>query len=388
MDVDQLVRAVDPARGVPVEWLNVDRIIAGAPIGRPRSSPSGSWIRRSRWPAWAWLGVVVVLAFVLALGIRVLPYSKPSGGPASNPTRETTMPKELVVWTSSFHVEVISSTSGRVIRILAGDVGLYRGTPNLTVSPTGTVYFDQAETVNGLPTEQIVKVPLSGGPITEVAEGHDPVLSPNGHLLAYLTYTDLSNAPEGIAVRDLLSGTTRRWKYSSTLPDIGQLTWAPDSRSLSFTTTTPSVQKGPLILSTWVLDVESTNYSLEDARRIPLQSGVAWVGFLNGSAGIGVVQHRGLTSQGGWFEIMQVDVRTGRIVRRLADFPGSLAVDNAYDGAEQTLQLDPSRRDLAIAKVGSGHGSLYHWTIGGGPIVRIATGVVTAAWVPQSTGSP
>jgi hypothetical protein len=298
------------------------------------------------------------------------------------------MPTEMVVLTNTAHLEVISTITGRVIRTLASDVALYRGTPSMTVSPSGVVYFDDAETVNGEPTERILDVPVAGGPITTLAEGHAPVMSPNGHLLAYLTYTDLSGTPEGIAVRDLLTGTTTKWAYSTTLPDIGRLSWAPDSRSLSFTSTAPGEHNtSPLVLRAFVLDVQGASGPLDGARQIPLPTGMSWAGYLNQTQGIGLVQHAGLNRRSNWFEISEVEVRSGRIVKRLATFPGSLAVDNVYDGAEGTLQMDPSHRYLSIAETGSGNWSLYRWKIASGPALRIATGVIAGAWVPVSAGA-
>jgi hypothetical protein len=330
-----------------------------------------------------------MLAALLVLGFRALPSSKPNSGPVSKPTPNaaTTVPAEMVVWTSNFRIELISSTNGHVIRTLARDVGLYRGTPRATVSLSGTVYFDQAQNINGVPTEQILKVPLSGGAVSVFTQGHDPQVSPNGRLLAYLTYTDLSNIPEGIVVRDLLTGAVRKWEYSTVAPDIGQLSWAPDSKSLSFTTVSPPLHKTSLTLRSWVLDVGSANRSLDRARQIPLPSGMAWDGYLNQTEGIGVVQHLGATRQGNSFEVAEVDVNTGRIERTLLNVHGTLAVDNSEDGAEGTLQVDPSGRYLSIIEVGSGHGTLNRWTIGDGPIVQITTGVLVAAWAPVGCSS-
>jgi len=101
------------------------------------------------------------------------------------PTRTATIPQEVVVW-RSFRIEVVSSTTGRLIRTLAPDAGLNRFTPQPAVSPGGTVYFDEADNVSGIPGEQILSVPLSGGHVTVVANGHDPAVSPDGHFLAYL----------------------------------------------------------------------------------------------------------------------------------------------------------------------------------------------------------
>ncbi len=132
--------------------------------------------RRYRRPAWVWLTVIAMLAALLVLGFKQLPPAKPNGGPVSRPTPNgaATVPAEMVVWTSNFRIELISSSDGHVIRMLARDVALYRGTPRVTVSLSGTVYFDRAENVNGVPIEQIVSTPIAGGTVKVLAEGHDP----------------------------------------------------------------------------------------------------------------------------------------------------------------------------------------------------------------------
>jgi hypothetical protein len=52
-----------------------------------------------------------------------------SAVPANSPT-----PAEMVVWTTSFRIEVISAVSGHVIQTLATNVALYRYMPHPTVS--------------------------------------------------------------------------------------------------------------------------------------------------------------------------------------------------------------------------------------------------------------
>src|SRR5882757_4109659 len=93
------------------------------------------------------------------------------------------MPSRVVVWTAGFKIEVLSSRTGRLIRTLAANVSLYRGIPTLAVSATGVVYFDDVRGAD----EWVLAVPLAGGPVTAVAEGRDPAISPNGRLLAYVT---------------------------------------------------------------------------------------------------------------------------------------------------------------------------------------------------------
>jgi len=351
-------------------------------------------LRRRRNRRWAVLAVSVGLA--VAVTIVTLVHTVHSAGPTlsvgheDSATRTPTaaVPAEIVVW-KEFRIELISSKTGRLIRTLATDVGLNRGTPHPTVSPSGTVYFDDANDVTiTAPSEQILSVPLLGGPATHVADGRHPVVSPNGRFLAYVTYVDYTNGREGIAVRDLLTGAMKTWRYANTGPDISALSWSPDSESLSFSAITPTPDNRTETLGTWALGVSSSPGSLDAARKIPLPPGMAWAGYLKPDEGIAVFQHPGLTGQMTSIELRVVDAGTGRIIARLPSVRGLLGVDNSLDGSEGTIQIDPSGQHLALVEVGSGEGTLYRWTIGSvpnhisaGPI-QITTGVFGAAWVP------
>jgi len=348
--------------------------------------------RRRRWT----VGVLALAVSLTTVAVAMVarapsaprPTAQKTGALSQQP--HSAMPTEVVVWSNFGRIEVISSATGHVIRTLATDVALNRGTPQPTVSPSGTVYFDDAHDVNiNVPDEQILSVPLSGGPVTVVADGHDPVVSPNGRLLAYLTYADYSsNGREGIVVRDLLTGETKTWQYSNTGPSVSAPSWSPDSESLSFTAVTASPNKRSETLGAWVLRVSTPSGSLDAARKIPLPTGMAWAGYLNPAEGIGVSQHWGPTRRSSTFALSVVDVATGRVMTRLPAVPGQLGVGNIYDGAEGTVQVDPSGQHVAVVEVGSGNGTLYRWTIGRDPIrisadpIQIATGVISAAWVP------
>ncbi len=306
---------------------------------------------------------------------------------ATTSTHTTAIPAELVVW-RKFRIEVVSSATGRLIRTLALDPGLNRFTPQPAVSPGGTVYFDTAHDVDGIPGEQILSVPLLGGQVTVVANGHDPAVSPDGRFLAYLTYADITNVGEGVVVKNLRTGTTMTWRYSTTGPDITGLSWSPDSRAVSFTATTPAPDDRSLSVGAWVLSVSTPSGSLEEARKIPLASGMAWAGYVNSVDGIGVSQLWGATRGSSTFALSVVDARTGHVIARLPHVSGRLAVGNVFDGAEGTVRVDPSGQHLALVEVGSGGGALYRWTIGSKPNhisadpVRITSGVIGVAWVP------
>jgi len=351
-------------------------------------------LRRRRNRRWAILAVSVGLIVAVTVGIFV--HTSHSVGPTVSVGRKgsaaatpaAAVPAQMVVW-KDFRIEVISSKTGRLIRTLAAAVGLNRGTPHPTVSPSGTVYFDDARDVTfTAPSEQILSVPLSGGPVAFVADGRHPVVSPNGRFLAYVTYVDYTNGREGIAVRDLLTGVTKTWRYANTGPDISALSWSPDSEALSFSAVTPTPDNRSETLGAWAIVVSDSSGSLDAARKIPLPPGMAWAGYLRPDVGIAVVQQTGITRERASIELSIVDVGTGRTIARMPSVRGMLGVDNSGDGSEGTIQIDLSGQHLALVEVGSGNGTLYRWTIGsipshisGGP-VQISTGVFGAAWVP------
>jgi hypothetical protein len=126
-----------------------------------------------------------------------------------------------VVYTAAGKIEVLSSRTGRLIRTLATGVALYRGPVSLAVSPAEMVYFDDARGAG----QWIRRVPLAGGPVTTIAAGDSPAISPDGRLPAYVTYTDRTGKPAAIVVRDLSAGTQKTWAFTSALPGINNLSW-------------------------------------------------------------------------------------------------------------------------------------------------------------------
>jgi WD40-like Beta Propeller Repeat len=269
---------------------------------------------------------------------------------------------------------------------------------------SGIVYFDRGvEPPPSVPVQQIVSVPLQGGPLTVVAQGHEPVVSPNGRLLAYLADTDFTDAHEAVEVRNLETGATTTWQYPNAAADISGLTWTPDSRTLAFTATTPTPNKTGATLGTSVLDVSTHSGSLEAARPIPLPQcpspppwdfpgaprTMAWAGYLNETEGIGVCRRGSpLTGQSYEIELSVVAVATGRIIAHLPAISGQLDVGSVLDGSEGEVQVDASGRHLAIVEVGSGTGTLYRWSLGNDLLptsaepVRVTTGASSPAWVP------
>ncbi len=273
-----------------------------------------------------------------------------------------------------------------MVRTLATDDGLFNSTPQPTVSADGTVYYDDSVPGSSTPgpgspppIERVMAVPLAGGPVTFVAPGHDPVVSPNGQDLAYLTFAQVitklggvslvSDAPEAIVVRDLLTGASSTWSYSTSGPDIRRLSWFPDSTHLAFST--ENLVAGKWHLSTRVIDVSGGDRRLEDARTIPLPrcpAGPSWAfgtdhtmafaGLLNEDSGIGVCRHVDITGTEQSTQTFVIDVRTGREIAKLPAIPGLIG-----DGPGAGFQIDPSGRYMAYVGPGLGAGGLYRWAL-------------------------
>ncbi len=320
------------------------------------------------------------------------------------------MPTQMVVWAqtspSTVSIEVIWSKTGRVIRTLAIDDGLFRSTPQPAVSGlSGTVFFDDSIAGSSTPgpgdpapREQIMSVPLAGGAASVVAQGHDPSVSPNGQFLAYQTYTDISDAPEGIVVRNLVTGTSTTWQFATNVPEISSgLSWSPDSRLLALQSESP-VQHAGWSVNTGVINVTQPGGSLDDTQQIPLplcppptpwaspgaSRDMTWAGFLNAHGGLGVCHHAGLTQQDDWYQPVVVNLSTGRVVQRLP------VIHNLIGGVNG-FQVDPSGHYLAFIGKGRPAGGLYRLTLKGNPPrpagsqVLVKNGVGSAIWVPSQS---
>lgn len=319
------------------------------------------------------------------------------------------MPSQMVAWAqtgTTMSIEVVSSRTGRVERTLASDIGLFRRTPEPAAAPDGTVYYDQAlaeTTQQGpgahTPIEQVLRVPIAGGPSTPVAVGHDPAVSPDGRYLAYLIWTDITDGPEGVVVLNRLSGAVNTWMYSTNVPDINTISWSPNSRSLVVSAET-LVGTGPR--STWHflikrLSLSDPNRSLDGLPQVQLplcptptpwagpgaNREMAWAGFLNVNEGIGTCHHLGLTLQDNWTQPVIVDLSTGRVVRKLPVVPGLIG-----EGPGGGFLVDASGHHLVFIGNGLGAGGLYRWTIGTQPEGRqdrpalVRNNVGSASWVP------
>src|SRR5215469_2605452 len=270
--------------------------------------------RRGRRRRLARSAVITSSLVALAAGVVAGLHGASRAGPGGTvPARRsgvaaTSMPPEIVVVTGRARIEVVSSRTLRVMRTIATNAAMFAGPETLTASPSGVLFFDSARDYS----ERVMSVPLAGGPVRQVAYGRTPAISPDGTLLAYVAENKgsatLGPAPTGIVVRDLASGAQRTWA----LPPgsyIPAMTWSPDGRHLAVTTAA-----GPSPV-TVVLDTQAPGRTLAAARRIPLPPGVSWAGYLTASIGVGIVEAGAYPTQR--TSLVEVDVRTGQVTRRL-----------------------------------------------------------------------
>lgn len=354
--------------------------------------------KRRRWILGGMAAVALVVAVSSGLLIvttsgRGTPTQRTSRGPTPV-AKIRSYPKQMVVvdLAASQRLELISSATGHVLRNLTSDVGTFDGTTQPTVTPTGTVYFDHAGRAGTQPSEQIWSVPLSGGQSAFVADGHTPVVSPNGAFLAYLTWTALTNAPASVVVMNIATGATTTWTYSTNVPELSDLSWAPNSQSLVFTTSTPS-SRTSWTYGAWSIPLLSPNRSLDAAQPIRLLPNAFWVGYVNSTQAMEVLVHRNFLDQGDWFQPIVMDVASGQVIKRLSVLSGQ---SEGPPNGSGLWQIDPTGHYVAFIKLRSlpnGAGTvsdLYRWSINASPSrstgrpVIVKRDVWSLAWVPGS----
>jgi hypothetical protein len=326
-------------------------------------------------------------------------------------------PKEMVAWMSDDRVVVLSSASGKILRTLAAPVLLDEpGLPDLAVSPAGMVYFDSASlssfntgTWGG--ADQIFEVPLAGGPVTHLAAGYDPQVSPNGRLLAFAAseagqapYLDAAGgieiahiSPRGLTATRVLHPDARQLNQG-----LSQLSWSSDSRRLSFA----QLDGDTDVTTFWTLPVDAKGTSLGAASQIPLRNpSLTWNGYwgrhrVDGrDVGLGV-----LTTADGTQRVVLLDPRTGRQLSTLFSVPGEVCValsptsppmtaprpSPCSYGFDNTVISDTGGGDVLLGgatslNAGGGAGSapsLYRWRMGTRRVIRLTPGALLATWGP------
>jgi hypothetical protein len=309
---------------------------------------------------------------------------------ASSAAGEAPVPSQIVALEAyGGRIAVISAASGKIVRVLAATNGF--GTPTLAVTPDGAaVYFGSGHLparkecpslARGFVVE-IDRVQIRGGPVTMVAPGASPAVSPNGRLLAYTR--DSTNPCGGyhdeLVVVDLESGARRTFRFRRPSPrfDLENLSWAPDSVHLAYNQYSAESPTNPKLIDT------ATAHTLDAAVPIPHAANSNWAGFLGTTGAIGVTQGNGSFVDPAI--VVELDSTTGAVTRTLFRVPGGLAVANSMDGPEDTLLADRSGRDvLAIGLLPVNapirHGALYRWHAGDRRPTLVADQIWAAAWI-------
>jgi hypothetical protein len=365
------------------------------------------------------LGVLIIAALVLgAVAVRVA-VRTPAGPSSSSRHTATTPPRalpsgtptEIVGWTSAHKVVVISTATGHVMRTLATDVSIFApGLPDVSVSPGGTVFFESAapstSTTGRHTGDQIFSVPITGGPVRDIAAGSDPQVSPDGRFLAFISANPSGQAgeapylvpPVGVDIAALSpEGTVSQVR---TLPPgpaqvnqgASDLSWSGDSKDLSFDLLNPSADT----TTSWTIPVAGSD-SLAAARQITLRgTGLTWNGYWGSNRqgtplGLGV-----LTSASGHQEVVSINPATGRPVARLFAIPSDICtatVPVGFDGCTSDFSNavigDNSTTGILVggaiplvegAPTTSGRAFLYRWSVGERTAVRLTPQVLVATW--------
>jgi hypothetical protein len=300
----------------------------------------------------------------------------------------------IVAVTTAGAVQVFDSATGVATATLA-PAGADALGDAVAVSPSGsTVYFS----VRRGCTDDIESVPVSGGTPAVVTTGVLPAISPDGRKLAFVREPfggglahvrydcSVLTASPGkqfqVVIRDLASGSEKAYPAppgeATALPfPISHLSWAPSGKSL-LVSAGPSQDNEGWGLTT--LDVANARYYLPaswpavSAADVPV-TGQAGAGqsyyregvFLpSGDMFVNRICCAGVPVRDTSSLLQEID-SSGRLVRQVAI--GFTNRDHTSLAARPGWLLYLSAHDLFVSR-------------GGGPPVKITTGLIAAAWLP------
>ena len=376
--------------------------------------------RRLGWLAAGLCIALVVTALVVIVRGRTTGRNTPTRTPAITRIVPTQTPNEIVGWTNNFRLEVISTTTGSIERILASNVALDEpGLPTVSVSPGGVVFFDSDPIEGVSPSDaqgdQIFSVPISGGPVHEVSPGFDPAISPNGHTLAFVASNGLGEAPYQLAnggielaqLNDSDISDVRTLHPTGVMVGAGfsNLSWSANSETLSFDQLNPSSD----VTSSWLLSAPNQQSSLGSAVAIPLHpAGLTWDGFYGENTkghplGIGVLTRaQNEPPLANPQTVVSIDPRSGDVVRTLFTLPEAICTSSSPlvpmdcdADFSNVLDADSGSSNVLISGAipltygqvsTSGLAYLVRWDRALAKPVRVTSGVLVAAWGPRPVG--
>jgi hypothetical protein len=360
--------------------------------------------RRRRQRRLGWIVVMLLIAGTTAVvaSSRQSPGHPGTGRPSTTSGRAVAprIPADVVGWTSGFKVVVVSTHTGQVVRTLVSHVSVFApGIPNVSVAPNGTVFFESATpsphdtTVVG--GDQILSVPITGGPVHDLGPGSDPQISPNGKFLAFIAPDPQGAAgeapylvpPVGIDIATLSAGsigTVKTFEPGPQQLDRGasDLSWSSNSQRLSFNL----LDSNTNVTTAWTLPLDTTAQTLAGATEIPLHSAaLSWNGYWGthdgAEVGLGV-----LHSGAGRLDIVTVNPTSGAIIDRLfrvrgADF-SDFSNDVIGDSAGTSVLVAGVTPFVDGTPTTSGKVLLYQWKVGETNPRRLSDQVEVASWGP------
>lgn len=350
---------------------------------------------------WALLAVVLVAAVTVTAAALVPSGRRPSATfqqPGTPREIAPATPGEIVGWTSSDNLVVMSTKTGAVLRTLATDVDIFApGIPNVSIAPDGTVFFESATPSlgnNESGGDELFSVPISGGPVRDLGPGSDPQVSPDGRALAFISPDPEGGAgeapylvpPVGINVAALSSGSIGSVRTLAPGPEqlnqgVSDLSWSSDSLHLSFDLLNPATNA----TTAWTLATGDAS-SLAAATRMPLAPGLSWNGYWGDAHGGADVGLGVLHASSGADEIVSIDPRSGRTIHRLFRVPGALFPDFSKsvigDSAGSNVLVAGVTPVVGGTPTTSGTTYLYRWKLGYRHPVRVADNVLVVSWAP------
>ncbi len=365
---DELRAIADEASTRPYLWDAVQRRIR-VRQGRRRLS----------------IGAVATAGVVAAVIVAVIVLGSPKKATVSvRPTipqaLTPAMPSRIAAVTDNHLLVLLDAQTGAELRTLATGVA-QTSTVRLAVSPDGqTVWFEHKRPAGpdqclGGGTE-IVRTPVDQPEPVNALPGSDPVISPDGTLLAYTTRTDDACGRPNTVVVIRIADIGKPGPIDRVIPArvpthtwTSWLSWAPDNRHLLVGMVEPDTSSYPRIVDT---AVEKT---LEDAPRLNASDATQSILVYRGAHGDLLGWSDQLPSQTSTAKgtyAAAIDPQTGQVTQRLFPVPGAI--------------LDPPQADATgdhiLATVGAG--LLYRWSVGEEQATRVGSGILAAVWVPDT----